>query len=139
MDNFAHILQRFPTRDASASNNHSGGTTPFNVKLNFDIPIFDGQIYVDNVDRWLNILEGYFSVHDFSDREKIIFSLLQVSPHVKDWWKTYCEKKGEEESSFFSAIPKGNYFQDAIKEQYYPMGRYEDKYIQWTTLQKQRD
>jgi hypothetical protein len=87
----------------------------------------------------LNLLEGYFSVHDFSDREKIIFSLLKVAPHVKDWWETYCEKKDEEEPSLFSTIPTWNYFQDAIKEQYYPMGSYEDKYIQWTTLRQQRD
>jgi hypothetical protein len=80
MDNFAQILQRLPTGGASASNNHSGGATPFKVQVNFDIPIFDGQIDADIVDRWLNLLEGYFSVHDFSDREKIIFSLLKVHP-----------------------------------------------------------
>jgi hypothetical protein len=110
MDNFAQILQQLPTGSASASNNHSGGTTPFKVQVNFDIPIFDGQIYADVVDRWLNLLEGYFSVHDFFDREKIIFLLLKATPHVKDWWETYCEKKNEEEPSLFSVIPTLNYF-----------------------------
>ena len=38
----------------------------------------------DAVDKWLNLLEGYFSVHDFSDREKIFFALLKATPHVKD-------------------------------------------------------
>jgi hypothetical protein len=52
----------------------------------------------------LNLLEGYFSVHDFSDWEKIIFSLLKASPHVKDWWETHCEKKDEEEPSMFSVV-----------------------------------
>ena len=42
MDNFAQILQRLPTSDASASSSHSGGATPFKVQVNFDIPIFDG-------------------------------------------------------------------------------------------------
>ena len=95
MDNFAQILQRLPTDGTSASNSHSGGTTPFKVQVNFDIPIFEGQIDVDAIDRWLNLLEGYFSVHDFSDWEKIIFSLLKDTPHVKDWWETYCEKKDD--------------------------------------------
>jgi hypothetical protein len=27
---------------------------------------------------------------------------------------------------------------DAIKEQYYPIGNYEDQYMRWTTLQKER-
>jgi hypothetical protein len=82
----------------------------------------------------LNILEGYFSVHDFSDQEKIIFSLLKVAPHVKDWWETYYEKKDEEEPSLFLVIHTWNSLRYTIKEQYYPVGSYEDEYIQWTTL-----
>ena len=80
MDNFAQILQRLPTGGTSASSIHFGGATPFKVQVNFDIPIFDGRICVDNVDRWLNLLEGYFSVHDFFNQEKITFSLLKAAP-----------------------------------------------------------
>ena len=87
MDNFSHILQWLPTNDASASNNHSGGATPFKVQVNFYIPISEGQIDADAVDRWLNLLEGYFLVHEFSNWEKIIFALLKATPHVKDWWE----------------------------------------------------
>ena len=110
MNKFAQILQRLPTYGASASNSHSGGTTPFKVQVNFDIPIFEGQIDADDVDRWLNILEGYFLVHDFSDREIIIFALLKVAPHVKDWWEAYCEQEHEWEPSIFSATPTWNAF-----------------------------
>ena len=78
-------------------------------------------------------------IHDFSDREKITFSLLKAAPHVKDWWKTYYERKDEGEPSLFSVIPSWNYFRDAIKGEYYPMWSYEDKYIQWTMLWQQRD
>ena len=67
MDNFAQILQQLPTGGASASSSHSGVATSFKVQVNFDIPIFEGQIDADLLDRWLNILEGYFWVHDFSD------------------------------------------------------------------------
>ena len=125
--------------DASASNNHSGGPTPFKVQVNFDIHVFQGQIEVDAIDRWLNLLEGYFLVHDFSVQENIIFALLKAAPHVKDWWETYCEQEDKGEPSLFSATPTWNAFRDGIKEQYYPVGSYEDKYIQWTTLQQQRD
>jgi hypothetical protein len=81
MDNFRLILRRLPTGDASYS---SGGTAPFKVQINFDIPIFEGQIDTDVVDKWLNLLEGYFSVHNFLNRENITFALLKVVPHVKD-------------------------------------------------------
>ena len=62
------------------------------------------------------MLEGYFSVHDFSSREKIIFALLKAGSHVKDWWETYCEKKDESIGSLFLAAPTWDSFQDAIKE-----------------------
>ena len=79
MENFSHILQRLPiASDASSLSGHFGGTSPFKVQVNFDIPIFEGQIDADALDKWLN-LEGYFSVHNFSDREKIIFMLLNVN------------------------------------------------------------
>ena len=84
MDNFAQILQRLLTGSAFTSSSHSGGTNPFKVQVNFGIPIFEGKIDADVVDIWFNILEGYFLVHDFSDREKIIFALLKATPHVKD-------------------------------------------------------
>ena len=80
---------------ASASSSHSGGATLFKVQLNFDIPIFEVQIDANAIDIWLNLLEGYFSVHDFSNWEKIIFALLKATPHVKDWWETYCENKDQ--------------------------------------------
>ena len=84
MDNFSQILQRLPKSDASTSSSYSGNATPFKVQVNFEIPIFEGQIDADAVDKWLNLLEGYFSVHEFSSREKIVFTLLKENPHVKD-------------------------------------------------------
>jgi hypothetical protein len=53
---------------------------PLQGIVNFDIPLFEGLIDADVVDKWLNLLEGYFSFHNFSDREKITFSLLKVIP-----------------------------------------------------------
>jgi hypothetical protein len=87
----------------------------------------------------LNLLEGYFSVHNFSNREKITFSLLKVISHVKDWWKNLCEKKETEEPSLFIVVVTQDSFKDAIKEQYYPIISYDDLYTKWTTLRQERD
>jgi hypothetical protein len=81
MDSFAQILRRLPTGDTSSS---SEGIAPFKVQINFDILVFEGQIDIDATEKWLNLLEGYFSVHNFSNREKITFALLKAVPHVKD-------------------------------------------------------
>jgi hypothetical protein len=84
MKNFSHILQCFPIEIGTSSlKNHFGSTSPFKVQVNFDIPIFEGQIDVDALEKWLNLLEGYFSVHNFFDGKKITFSLLKALPHVK--------------------------------------------------------
>jgi hypothetical protein len=136
MDSFMQILRRLPTSDASSSN---GGAAAFNVQINFDIPIFEGQIDADAIDKWFNLLEGYFSVCNFSNKEKIAFALLKAIPHVKDWWETFCEKNETEETSLFLVRATWESFRDAIKEQYYPVRSYDDFYTKWTTLLQERD
>jgi hypothetical protein len=113
MDIFSQILRRLSASDASTS---SGGASPFKVHINFDIPIFEGKIYEDAIDNWLNLLEGYFYVHNFSNRENITFVLLKAIPHVKDWWETLCEKKEIKGSTLFAIVPTWGSFIDVIKE-----------------------
>jgi hypothetical protein len=136
MDSFAQILRWLPTGDTSSS---SGGVAPFKVQINFDILIFEGKIDADVVNKWLNLLEGYFSVHKFSNREKITFALLKVVPHVKDWWETFCEQKEIEEPSLFIVTTTWESFRDVIKEQYYLVEIYDNLYTKRTTLRQERD
>jgi hypothetical protein len=139
MENFAHILQRLPIASgASSSSGHFGGTSPFKVQVNFDIPVFEGQIDAEALEKWLTLLEGYFFVHNFFDKEKITFALLKALPHVKHWWETYWEQSSTEESGIYGADPTWDFFVDAVKEQYYPVGNYEDQYMRWTTLRQER-
>ena len=75
MDSFAQILRRLPTGDTSSSN---VGTAPFKVQIKFNIPIFEGHIDANVVDKWLNLLEGYFSIHNFLNREKNYFCAPRI-------------------------------------------------------------
>jgi hypothetical protein len=77
--------------EAPSINSHFGGVTPFKVQVNFDIPLFEGQIDVDALEKWLSLLEGYFSIQNFSNSEIITFTLHKAIPHVRYWWDTYCE------------------------------------------------
>jgi hypothetical protein len=139
MENFSHILQRLLIETGTySSNNHFGSTSPFKVQVNFDIPVFEGQIDAYALDKWLNLLEGYFSVHNFFDREKITFALLKSLPHVKHWWETYWEQSSTEEFGIYGAKPTWDFFVDAVKEQYYLVRNYEDQYMRWTTLRQER-
>jgi len=105
MDNFEQILQRLPTGGASSSNSHLGGSIPFKVQVNFDIPIFEGQIDADTVDKWLNLLERYFYVHGFSSQEKITFALLKATPTSRTCGKTIVSRRMKVQPHFFQSHP----------------------------------
>jgi hypothetical protein len=108
MENFSHILQCLSiVAGVSSSSDHFGGTSPFKVQVNFDITIFEGQIDVDALDKWLNMLEGYFFVHNFSNRENITFALLKYLAHVKHWWETYWRKVPHRILQYMGLSPLG--------------------------------
>ena len=75
--------------EVSSLNNHFVGATPFKVQVNFDIPLFEGQIDANAPKKWLNLLEGYYSVQNNFDSEKITIALLKFLPHVRAWWEGY--------------------------------------------------
>jgi hypothetical protein len=58
--------------------------------------------------KWLSFLEGYFFVHNFSNKENITFVLLKVVPHVKYWWETYCENRLQRSPQCLGLNPPGN-------------------------------
>jgi hypothetical protein len=91
MDNFAQILRRLlmVAAEASSTRIHFASVTPFKVQLNFHIPLFEGQIDADALEKWLNLLEGYYAVQKQFDSEKITLVLLKSLPRVKAWWEGY--------------------------------------------------
>ena len=110
----------------SSTSSEFRDATPFKVQFNFDIPLFEGKIDANSLDNWLNVLEGYFSLHIFFNRENITFALLKAVPHVQNWWCTYCDQNSSDESRMFETNPTWASFIDVVREQYYPMGNYDD-------------
>jgi hypothetical protein len=121
-----------------SSSGHFGGTSPFKVQVNFDIPIFEGQIDADALQKWLNLLEGYLSIQKNFDKENITFVLLKALPHVKHWWETFWEKSSTEEYGIYGVDSTWYFFVDEVKEQYCPIDNYEEQYMRWTTLQQEK-
>jgi hypothetical protein len=108
MENFSHILQCLPiTSGASSSSSHFGGTSPFKVQVNFDIPIFEGQIDADALDKWLNLLEGYFSVHNFSTRKRSPSHSLRLSPMSNIGGKLTGRRFPQRSLEYMGSIPLG--------------------------------
>jgi hypothetical protein len=42
--------------EASSTRSHFSSATPFKVQVNFDFPLFEGQIYADALEKWLKLL-----------------------------------------------------------------------------------
>jgi hypothetical protein len=82
----------------------------------------------------LNFLEGYYSIQKISNCLNITFALLKALPHVGAWWEGYWDRYTADESMPFRREPTWETFVDALKEEFYPVGSYDDQYMRWTTL-----
>ena len=96
-----------PTGGAFASRSHPGGATPFKLQVNFDIPIFEGQIDADVIDRWLNLLEGYFSVHDFPTERRLFLHSSKLPPMSRTGGKPTVRKRMRQNPLYSWSYPLG--------------------------------
>jgi hypothetical protein len=141
MDNFTQTVQRLPmavVKEYSKRNNFIG-VTPFKAQVNFDIPLFEGQIDVDSLEKCLNMLEGYYFVQKCFESEKITFVLLKSLPHVISWWEGYWERYTMSESTHFGREANSATFVESLKEELYLVGNYDDEYMKWMSLHQKRD
>jgi hypothetical protein len=90
MDSFVQILRRLLTRDTSSS---SEGATPFKIQINLNISIFECPIDADVVYKWLNLLEEYFSIHNFQIEKKILLHSSKSFPMSKIGGKISVSKR----------------------------------------------
>jgi hypothetical protein len=93
---------------------------------------------VEALDKWLNMLEGYFSIHHFSNRENITFALLKALPHVKHWWETYWEKSSTEESGIYGVEPTWDFLWMRLRNSITLLAIMKTRYMRWTTLHQER-
>jgi hypothetical protein len=100
---------------------------PFKVQVKFYIPLFEGHIDVDALDKWLNLLDGYYSIQKIYDFENITFTLLESLPHVKYWWEFYYKRHDKDEYMEFRIEPTLEAFVYSLKEDFYPIRNYDDK------------
>lgn len=101
MHNFSYILQLMPIGNTSSLSGHFRGTTPFNIQVNFDIRIFEVKIDANSLEKWLNMIEGHLSIHNFLDRENITFALLKVAPMLSIGGKLTVRKRLQRNLHYF--------------------------------------
>jgi hypothetical protein len=77
----------------------------------------------------LNLLEGYYSIQNFSDSENITFALLKSLPHVRARWEGYLDRYTVNESTPFKREPTRAAFVDALEEEFYLIKNYDNHYM----------
>jgi hypothetical protein len=92
---------------ASSSSDHFGGTLPIKVQVNFDIPLFEGQIDAKALEKWSTLLEGYLFVHNFSDKEKSPSHSLKLSLMSNIGGKLTGRKFPQRSLEYMGSIPLG--------------------------------
>jgi hypothetical protein len=108
MENFSHILQRPSIKKRTySSSDHFGGTSPFKVHVNFDIPVFEGQIDAKALEKWLTLLKGYFSIHNFYTKKRSPSHSLKLSLMSKIGGKLTGSKVPQRSLEYTGPIPLG--------------------------------
>ncbi|GKD84554.1 hypothetical protein Tco_1355708 [Tanacetum coccineum] len=87
-----------------------GSHKPFKVEARIDIPLYDVTVDAEKLDSWLDQLETYFTLYDFTSTEKMT---------------------REEEITW-------NEFKRLLRQEYYPMGYSQDRWSRWHNLRQQR-
>jgi hypothetical protein len=118
---------------APSTSIHFRGVKPFKVQVKFYIPLFEGHIDAYALERWINLLDGCYSIQKISDIENITFTLLESLPHVKYWWECYYERHYKDDYMEFRIETNWEAFVDSLKEDFYPIINYDDKYTRWMT------
>lgn len=107
MDKFAQILQQLPKSGTFTSSSNSGSATSFKVQVNFEIPIFEGQIDVDVVDKWLNMLEGYFLFMIFLAKKILLLHFSKLPPTSRTDGKPTVSRRMRGNFHYFQLHPLG--------------------------------
>jgi hypothetical protein len=82
----------------------------FKVQFKFDIPLFEGYIDFDSLEKWLSMLEGYFSLQNFSNSENITFVLCNTFPMSEIGGKITVSNMSEVSMKFLGHNPLGRIF-----------------------------
>ena len=61
------------------------------VKVNIEIDMFKGDLAPKALDDWLQKIESYFIVDQFSSQEKVAFATLNFSPNALSWWEYFIQ------------------------------------------------
>ncbi|OMO60967.1 hypothetical protein CCACVL1_23781 [Corchorus capsularis] len=61
----------------------------FKMEVRIEIPIYDGELDPEKLNRWIKQLEVYFSTKPYTNQQKISFARLRLGNHAVTWWESF--------------------------------------------------
>nr|CAD1826013.1 unnamed protein product [Ananas comosus var. bracteatus] len=74
-----------------------GRSQPFKVEAKIEISNYDDIVDAEKLDAWLDQLETYFDLYNYSNAEKVTFAKLKLVSHALTWWKATLQTSANEE------------------------------------------
>nr|CAD1835497.1 unnamed protein product [Ananas comosus var. bracteatus] len=105
---------------------------PFKVEAKFEIPNYNGIVDAEKLDVWLDQLETYFDLYNYSNAEKVTFAKLKLVGHALTWWKATLQTSANEDFTW-------SLFKRLICQEFYPMGYEEERWKRCHVLRQRRD
>ena len=100
--------------------------------MNFDFPIYDGELNVENLDNWIRQIDVYCKVQNVdSERKKIQLASLRLGGTALVWWEGKTQADLQKHGKIISTW---NEFVFAIKKQFYPLAYMQQAMMSWQTL-----
>jgi hypothetical protein len=98
-----------------------------------DIKPYTREVDVIKLNQWMQQMEVYFSMHEVTGKQNIVFSWLKLEGHALAWWESDAVSRalGNEQ-------PMTNWelFKDIKKSQFYPIGYDEHQQIVWNYFRR---
>nr|CAD1829796.1 unnamed protein product [Ananas comosus var. bracteatus] len=98
-----------------------GRSKSFKVEAKIEIPNYDGIVDAKKLDAWLDQLETYVDLYNYSNAKKVTFAKLKFVGYALIWSKTTLQTFTNEEFTW-------SQFKLLIRQEFYPMGYKEERW-----------
>ena len=89
------------------------------LDVKFDLPIYDGDLKEENLDKWIRHIDVYFRVQSIdSDKSNIRLASLHLGGTSLVWWEGRTQDDMKKHGKILSVWSE---FVSAIKNQFYPL------------------
>jgi hypothetical protein len=102
------------------------------LDLKFELPMYDGEVNAERLDKWVRHMEVYCSVQQIKDEvTQIKLASLRLACTSLIWWQSKLQNGTQQVGNVF---PSWQGFVSTLKKKFCPLGYKEKALIEWKGL-----